>query len=361
MRARYRGQAGTGIATAFGRPEFDCVLFADIRSGGQRPPGPDTVASCASPVRAWALPCSPSARSGHGTRPKRHGSAVARIALVAFSLLGSFAHAPAGAARTAPDIYDPKAIAQPLVPWQVAIYVRMHGPRDGLQCGGTVIAPNWILTAAHCFRTKPGQRIPDAMLAISHGSTALTAGRQQVAIKRIVEHKLYKFGTWDNDIALVETRTAMPVKPIMLAAAQHIQPNRMQVIGWGQTEVERVSINLMYTDVPVMSNDECAQLGPYKGKITERLMCAGRAGADSCRGDSGGPLYSPLVAGGGLQHGIVVSGEGCGKFPGVYARTASYRQWIEETLAPSAARLVTGATDLVAAPGCSSDTASNRC
>lgn len=261
---------------------------------------------------------------------------AARVLLI---LLLALAIAPASARPAGTDVYNGKKITQPLVAWQVVIYLGMRGPSEGLLCGGTVIAPHWILTAAHCFRSKGGERIPKGLLAISQGSTALTAGRHQVNIKEIIEHPHYVFDTWDNDIALVYTDTPMSVVPIALATARQQPTGRLLVVGWGQTEVAVVSVNLLYTDIPTIPNDECGKLPEFKDRLTERLMCAGRTGADSCHGDSGGPLYSALAGGGGLQYGITVGGEGCGKLPGVYTRVASFRPWIEQVLEPTSSKL----------------------
>lgn len=272
---------------------------------------------------------------------------------VVLALAMMLAAAPSTARPAKPDVYDGKKISQPRVAWQVVIYQTLRGPRQGLLCGGTVIAPHWILTAAHCFRSIGGARIPDGLLAISHGSTTLAPGRDRVQIGKVIEHPSYQFGRWDNDIALVYTPTAMTVTPIVLATEQQRVPGPLRVVGWGETETGPVSADLLYADIPPRSQDVCEKIPAYNGRLTERLMCAGNSGADSCHGDSGGPLYGSLDGGRALQFGITIAGEGCGDVPGVYVKVAAYRAWIEQVMAPAAARLEAAppGTEMAAACG----------
>ena len=260
-------------------------------------------------------------------------------ACLALTLLAGMASAPAGARALEPYVYDGFKLRQGSAEWQVVIYVAKRGTREGLLCGGTVIGTHWILTAAHCFRDAGGAPISTASLAISRGATTLSGDMRTVRIGEVIEHESYRFDVWDNDIALVRTDTAITVGPITLAGGAPPPGAPLRVAGWGQTELAPMSFDLLAAKIPTIANDICGQVPAYKDRLTERLMCAGRPGADACRYDSGGPLYTELAGGGGLQYGIVVAGEGCGKVPGVYARVASYRPWIEQVLARSGATL----------------------
>lgn len=230
-----------------------------------------------------------------------------------------------------PFIYNGKALSANRAPWQVVIYLSGEGKLSGLLCAGTVVAPHWILTAAHCFwNPYTGTRYPDEILSISGGSAVLTGPGENIAIKTIVPHPKYEFGVWDNDIALIELQSALAVPAIALATPPEAAAatKSLRVSGWGKTEKKLVSNQLLYADIPVLNRSACDSVPKYIGRVTDRLICAGIEGSDSCKGDSGGPLFEPLVDGAAIQHGVTVAGEGCGVYPALYSRVVSHQPWI---------------------------------
>jgi trypsin len=129
----------------------------------------------------------------------------------------------------------------------------------------------------------------------------------------------------------------------------------VSVMGWGDTHpsdsVQNLAVELMETEVFVMSNGECEKSSgrvggyemfgmsfggyeqSYEGQITSSMLCAKDEGEDSCQGDSGGPLVVRSDSGD-RQVGVVSWGIGCASpdFPGVYARISTEYDWIQETM-----------------------------
>ena len=237
-------------------------------------------------------------------------------------------------------------------------------------CGGTLIAANWVLTAAHCMRTDGNPLAPDAFVVLA-GSTDLESGRR-IAPKSIFINQSYDENSMDHDVALVELSEPVDAAPVALGTPG--AATRAIVVGWGMTEDEKYPRHLLETDLDVVANAECnigikaiyaaavkssvADLArQYRLKpgesdriadelaaglvdpLTDAMLCAGikAGGRDSCYGDSGGPLLA-TEAGRPVQIGIVSWGEGpsdsevkCGHADvyGVYSRIDAFRDWID--------------------------------
>lgn len=217
-------------------------------------------------------------------------------------------------------------------PWQVALNIR--GFNGSYLCGGTIISPRWILTAAHCFATttKP------VNVRVKEGATDYVRDGSWVSVERILVHKRYNSNTYENDIALIKLRSTSRGRAI-----PHANPNirvqsgqLLEVTGWGAVNENGAgSTKLREAKVPYVPNVTCNKAAAYNGHIRIGMMCAGKkaGGVDACQGDSGGPLIWRRPSGPVLV-GVVSFGEGCARKLkyGVYTRVSTYRAWIESVV-----------------------------
>lgn len=212
-------------------------------------------------------------------------------------------------------------------PWIVTMQ-RFGGHR----CGGSIITPSRILTAAHCT-----EGIPASGLQIRAGSTNSHGPAGQFAqVTHIIEHPLFDTFTLNNDIAVlwIPALSTAPagVSVVGMPGQDADVPTGAlaHVAGWGALcwQCDGTAV-LRYVSVPTITNAQCN--AQYGGGITAGMLCAGfsHGGQDACSGDSGGPLTL-----GGLLIGVVSFGEECARpnYPGVYARVAFFRNWIESSL-----------------------------
>ncbi|KAF7697969.1 hypothetical protein HF521_004479 [Silurus meridionalis] len=221
-------------------------------------------------------------------------------------------------------------------PWQVSL--QTGGSHF---CGGSLINKNWVLSAAHCFKS------------VSAGSFTLVLGMQNLdgsnpnmqtkSVTKIFMNQQYDANTNDNDIALIQLSSPVTindyVRPVCLATSSSSLPagTNVWVTGFGQIS-SGVNLpspqTLQEVQLPIVSNSDCANTYGA-GSITDNMLCAGltQGGKDSCQGDSGGPLVS-TSSGAWTQAGIVSFGKGCAlpNFPGVYTRVSQYQDWIYSTI-----------------------------
>ncbi|XP_071414096.1 trypsin I-P1-like isoform X1 [Pithys albifrons albifrons] len=213
--------------------------------------------------------------------------------------------------------------AEHSVPYQVSLNSGYHF------CGGSLISSQWVVSAAHCYKSRIQVQLGKHNLALTESS------QQFISSAKVIRHPGYSAYTLNNDIMLIKLATPAQlnksVQTIPLPTSGVAAGTTCLISGWGNT----LSNGNSYPDLlqclkaPVLSDSECQDA--YPGQITNSMMCVGflEGGKDSCQGDSGGPV----VCNGQLQ-GVVSWGIGCAQrgYPGVYTRVYNFVPWIQSTM-----------------------------
>lgn len=212
-------------------------------------------------------------------------------------------------------------------PYQVSIQ-----DRYGFHfCGGSLIAPDIILTAAHCVEDNP----PPRQIVIYMGSSDRRRGGQWRIASNIIYHEEYDEKEIFNDVALIRVRQPFEysdkIQPITLSSSDPAPGTTALASGWGDLvdgDTRPSPRHLQGVHLQTISLADCRK--PYgNSAIQDSNLCAYTQDKDTCQGDSGGPLAVD-----GVLVGVVSWGAGCAErgAPGVYASVAAYSPWIEKTI-----------------------------
>ncbi|MGH3879097.1 MAG: S1 family peptidase [Actinophytocola sp.] len=207
---------------------------------------------------------------------------------------------------------------------------------DGFQfCGGTIVAPTKILTAAHCTE---GQQPAD--IKVVAGRTSLSGGGGTTAnVTNVWINPNWDSAALKNDASVLTLDTQLAEAPLPIATAAdgdlYAAGANSTVYGWGVTEDGNTSDVLRKVSIPVTADDACATSYPDQFDAAS-MVCAGlpEGGKDSCQGDSGGPLEGVAADGTRKVIGIVSWGQGCAEpnFYGVYGRVSAMSDLIQEQI-----------------------------
>ncbi|CAK1542038.1 unnamed protein product [Leptosia nina] len=226
-------------------------------------------------------------------------------------------------------------------------------------CGGSLISPNFVLTAAHCSSTSNDRlerKAPDIVRLGARDIQGSTKFEKSVdiRIKNFISHPSRNVLTKYYDIALVELDSSITfsqlIQPACLEGKFYTSRHNVTVTGWGVTDTNTFALSsrLQAGDVDIIDSQYCdLLLRAFHDRkwwgLMDHQMCAGKieGGVDTCQGDSGGPLQVKLkeTKYEGSMHmviGVTSFGIKCGKKdqPGIYTKVSSFLDWIESVVWP---------------------------
>lgn len=179
-------------------------------------------------------------------------------------------------------------------------------------CGGSLIAPDIVLSAAHCGPVYDYTNI----VVNPHIISTPIAKAEVFSVSDSAIHPFYESLAWlDHDFMIIKLNgmSNNPILRINNDKAAPFNDQSLQVMGWGVTEFGGVSDTLQEVDVVAITNEVCQAASlDYELNITPDSLCAAEVNQGACQGDSGGPLVIPgNNAGEDVQVGIVSWGIGC--------------------------------------------------
>lgn len=225
------------------------------------------------------------------------------VALVALAFAAAVpTPAASGSIGRADGGGPPEIIGGDLAPpgsfgYQVALLARdTPDAGDAFFCGGALISPDTVLTAAHCVSASISPFSRPDQIDVLAGTLDLGSGGRRVHVRRIRVHPAFATGAPRHDVAVLQLWATLPdplTVPATAADGGLAAPGTYgAVAGWGSTSnTGRYPAHLRWASLRIRYDRVCEERMPQAFDATTMLCVGGPvAGLGSCWGDSGGPL-----------------------------------------------------------------------